>query len=243
MTEQPCNPTPCGPNSICRPVGSSPVCSCQPGYLGVPPECRPECVSNSECSPSQACLNLKCQNPCEGACGRDSECRVVGHNPICVCPSGYTGDPLTGCRIIPKPVPNPVVEEGRPSPLPPNPCNPPPCGANSQCQVVSGQAQCSCMPNMIGSAPNCRPECTVSSDCQSDRTCINQKCVDPCPGSCAPNANCRVVNHSPVCGCLEGFTGDAFRDCRPVAAVGKQCHSALISCLIAFNIHRAAICL
>ena len=101
VVEQPCTPTPCGPNSICRPVGNAPVCGCQPGYLGVPPECRPECVSNSECSPSQACVNLKCQDPCKDTCGRDSECRVVGHNPICSCPSGYTGDPVTGCRIIP----------------------------------------------------------------------------------------------------------------------------------------------
>ena len=101
VVEQPCNPTPCGPNSVCRPVGNSPVCSCQPGYLGVPPECRPECVSNSECAPSQACVNLKCQDPCPGTCGRDAQCRVVNHNPICVCPSGYTGDPLTGCHIQP----------------------------------------------------------------------------------------------------------------------------------------------
>jgi len=124
--------------------------------------------------------------------------------------------------ILIAPVPNPVVEEATLSPLPPNPCNPPPCGPNSQCQVVSGQAQCSCLTNMIGSAPNCRPECTVSTDCPSNHACINQKCVDPCPGSCALNTNCRVVNHSPVCGCIEGYTGDAFSSCRPIAAVGKS---------------------
>ena len=101
VLEEPCNPTPCGPNSICRPVGTSAACSCQAGYLGVPPECRPECVSNSECSPSQACRNLKCHDPCKDTCGNNAECRVVGHNPICSCPLGYTGDPFTGCRIIP----------------------------------------------------------------------------------------------------------------------------------------------
>jgi hypothetical protein len=99
--EKPCDPPPCGPHSTCRPVGNAPVCACQPGYLGIPPECRPECVSSSECAPSKACLNFKCQDPCIGTCGRDAKCQIVNHNPICVCPSGWTGDPITGCHIIP----------------------------------------------------------------------------------------------------------------------------------------------
>ncbi len=114
------------------------------------------------------------------------------------------------------------MEEGTLRPLPPNPCTPSPCGPNSQCQVVSGQAQCGCVPNMIGSVPNCRPECVLSSDCPSNSACINQKCVDPCPGTCAQNADCRVVNHSPVCNCATGYTGDAFSNCRPIPAVGKK---------------------
>lgn len=119
------------------------------------------------------------------------------------------------------PTPNPVVEESTLRPIPPNPCTPSPCGPNSQCQAVSGQAQCGCVSGMIGTAPNCRPECVLSSDCTSNRACINQKCVDPCPGVCAPNAECRVVSHSPVCSCVAGYTGDAFRNCRPIPAVGK----------------------
>lgn len=100
-TERPCTPTPCGPNSQCREVGNIPACSCQPGYLGVPPECRPECISNSQCAPQQACVNSKCQDPCSSTCGFDSECRVVNHQPVCSCPPGYTGDPFSRCRIIP----------------------------------------------------------------------------------------------------------------------------------------------
>lgn len=101
VIEKPCDPPPCGPHSTCRPVGNAPVCACQPGYLGIPPECRPECVSSSECAPAQACLNFKCQDPCPGTCGRDAQCKIVNHNPICICPAGWIGDPLTGCRIIP----------------------------------------------------------------------------------------------------------------------------------------------
>lgn len=101
IQEKPCIPSPCGPNSQCRGVGNVPVCSCISGYLGVPPECRPECVTSSECAPMHACVNSKCQNPCLGTCGLNSECKIVNHNPVCTCPSGWTGDPFTQCQIIP----------------------------------------------------------------------------------------------------------------------------------------------
>ena len=73
------------------------------GYFGAPPDCRPECVINSECPPSLACVNLKCANPCVGVCGINAKCDVVGHNPICSCPVGYIGDPFTSCRERPPP--------------------------------------------------------------------------------------------------------------------------------------------
>lgn len=118
-------------------------------------------------------------------------------------------------------VPSPVVDESTLRPIPPNPCNPPPCGLNAQCQAVGGVAQCACLAGMIGSVPNCRPECVISSDCPSKEACVNRKCVDPCPGTCGANSECRVVNHAPSCSCRDGFTGNAFADCRPVQAVGK----------------------
>ena len=114
------------------------------------------------------------------------------------------------------------MEEATLRPLPPNPCSSHPCGSNALCNIVNGQAECACLANMIGSAPNCRPECVVSSDCPSNSACINQKCVDPCPGSCSANAECRAVNHSPVCSCLQGYQGDGFRDCKPIPLVGKH---------------------
>ena len=117
-------------------------------------------------------------------------------------------------------IPPPKIEESTLKPIPPNPCIPPPCGPNSVCQVVSNQAQCGCQANMIGIAPNCRPECVLGSDCPSSQTCINNRCVDPCIGTCAPNAECRVINHSPVCNCLTGYSGNGFDACQPIPAVG-----------------------
>lgn len=97
-----------------------------------------------------------------------------------------------------------------------NPCQPSPCGPNSQCKNVNENAVCSCLPNYSGTPPTCRPECTVSSECPNTRACINQKCLDPCPGTCGRNANCRMIKHSPICSCKNSFTGDPFTICYPI---------------------------
>lgn len=102
MERNPCNPSPCGPNSQCRNVNSQGVCSCVPGFVGSPPMCRPQCVTSSECPLDQACVNQKCINPCPGTCGINSRCQVVNHNPICSCIDGYSGDPFTRCNPISK---------------------------------------------------------------------------------------------------------------------------------------------
>ena len=94
----PCEPNPCGPNTDCRVEAGRPVCSCLPGYYGDPiTECRPECVINTECLSSQACIKQKCQDPCPGTCGISALCKVVNHNPICFCPNDLTGDPFVRC--------------------------------------------------------------------------------------------------------------------------------------------------
>lgn len=95
-----------------------------------------------------------------------------------------------------------------------NPCVPSPCGPNSQCRELNNQAICSCLPGYIGAPPGCRPECVVSAECELTKACVNQKCIDPCPGTCGFNARCNVVNHSPICSCKPGFTGDPFIQCR-----------------------------
>jgi hypothetical protein len=99
---------------------------------------------------------------------------------------------------------------------PVDPCNPSPCGPNSQCREINGQAVCSCLPTYVGSPPACRPECVVSSECPLDKACFNQKCSNPCPGPCGQNAKCQVNNHSPICSCNQGYTGDPFSRCYPI---------------------------
>ena len=76
------------------------ACSCLPGYIGTPPNCRPECLIHSECASNLACIDEKCRDPCPGACGFSAECSVIMHNAVCRCQPGYQGDPFTGCRRI-----------------------------------------------------------------------------------------------------------------------------------------------
>lgn len=93
-----CSANVCGPYSICHEVNQHPVCSCQSGYIGMPPNCRAECLTNSDCPQDKACIQQKCANPCSpGPCADRAICKVVNHNPICSCPSGFTGDPFVRC--------------------------------------------------------------------------------------------------------------------------------------------------
>jgi len=95
--KNPCNPSPCGPNSQCREINGQPSCSCLPEFVGAPPNCKPECISNSECPNNLACISQKCKDPCPGICGQNAECRVISHTPNCVCLPGYVGNPFAIC--------------------------------------------------------------------------------------------------------------------------------------------------
>ncbi len=97
-TPEECDPRSCGQHAIVKPVETYCVCECKPGFLGVPPSCRPECVVTPECPLDKACVNNKCINPCaDDVCGTNARCSVIHHNPICSCLVGYTGDPLDRC--------------------------------------------------------------------------------------------------------------------------------------------------
>lgn len=95
-----CNPSPCGENSMCTSSNGNPSCLCLSEYIGSPPNCRPECTTNSDCSSQTACINRHCQNPCINACGTSAECSVFLHTPNCLCPNGLTGNPFVECRVI-----------------------------------------------------------------------------------------------------------------------------------------------
>ena len=111
------------------------------------------------------------------------------------CLSGYIGNPQVSCSLIPPTTPSP-----RPD-IKVDPCSVTDCGPYSTCTSNGVYATCRCLPNYIGSPPQCRPECTIDQDCPSNLACIREKCRDPCQNSCGTNAECRTINHRANCRC------------------------------------------
>lgn len=205
--DHPCNPTPCGSNALCTERNGAGSCACMPNYFGDPYSgCRPECIQNSDCPYDKSCLNTRCVNPCAGSCAPNAECRVRHHQPECTCPSGYSGNAMIRCQVVQE---TPYPTE------PTNPCLPSPCGPFSNCRVQNERPVCSCLPDYISQPPYCRPECVSSSDCARDKSCVNAKCINPCAGTCGFNAECRVINHNPICSCSPRHTGNPFVECQP----------------------------
>lgn len=129
----PCEEDSCGDNAECVPVNHGISCRCPSGYDG---DANIECLlvlgcrGDSECLGHEACINERCQTPCQ--CGPYALCEVLNHRATCKCPPGYTGNGLTGC-------------------LPPsNPCQPNPCGVGAICELDGGNPICLCPRGMTG---------------------------------------------------------------------------------------------
>lgn len=227
--QNPCVPSPCGPNSQCRSIGNLPSCSCLENFFGSPPNCRPECTINSECPSNLACIQTRCTDPCPGSCGINAQCNVINHIPTCTCLEAYTGDPFASCLPVPSSKTSVQTTALRklylfklfvePPQIERNPCNPSPCGVNTVCD----NGACTCLPEYFGDPyTGCRPECVLNNDCAQDKACIRNKCSDPCPGTCGQNARCSVINHIPSCSCLDGYVGNAFTLCSKIEGITKN---------------------
>lgn len=227
---RPCVPDPCGSNAKCIENNGIGSCQCLPEYYGDPyAGCRPECTTNNDCALNLNCVQNKCQNPCPSSCAQNADCFVRNHFPTCTCREGFTGDPYSFCHlrrklwspsisifysqnILNPSIENPLAQYDEPE-VNRNPCFPSPCGPNSLCRTINDQAVCTCAENYIGQPPSCRPECVLSSECPSDKSCERQKCVNPCITACGIDADCRVHNHSPICTCKINYVGDPFTRC------------------------------
>ena len=201
---RPCSPSPCGVNTYCRERQNAAICECLPDYRGNPYDgCHPECLVNTDCPNSRACINAKCEDPCVGTCGINAICSVTNHIPICSCPYPTEGNAFRACYEVPKKTPDP--------------CNPSPCGPNTICEKLGQSSICKCLPGLQGEPTSnigCQPECILSSDCPSDKNCENNKCIDPCLRNvCGVGAQCKSINHSPLCSCPVPLIGNPFYEC------------------------------
>lgn len=179
---------------------------CQNGNKNNKADCNPECLLNSECDDSKACVSHTCEDPCHNTCGINSVCRVQSHTAICSCMEGYYGDALVQCSIIP---PDRDVTT--------DPCktNPSPCPPNVKCFSYDNKVaicdDCAAPENFNNF--ECKPQCTSDSQCPGNMACINFLCVDPCAGSCGSNSFCDVISHKPICRCIENTIGNPYDRC------------------------------
>ena len=67
-----------------------------PDIIDAPPNCRPECIINSDCPQELACSSRKYP----GIRGINANYRVRNHIPIRVCNQDYTGDPFFLYRLL-----------------------------------------------------------------------------------------------------------------------------------------------
>ena len=127
---------------------------------------------------------------------------------MCVCLCIYAVNLLIGNHVIIEPMPEVEVEGEIPCAA---------CGPFALCSRMEDDREiCSCPVGYIGNPyTECRPECTIDSDCTLNLACINQRCIDPCPGICGINAECYVLSHQPDCSCPPGYTGDPYSRCFP----------------------------
>lgn len=90
------------------------------------------------------------------------------------------------------------------------------CGTEAHCFARGHTASCECDPGTRGDPwTGCRrDECTVDEDCPTWLACRGKKCLDPCPGACAPEALCNVVRHTPLCECPRATQGDPKIECK-----------------------------
>ena len=105
---------------------------------------------------------------------------------------------------------------------PSRPCDSSPCGTNALCNDQNNAFSCVCPTNYVGDPySSCRPECVLNTDCPREKSCVRNQCIDPCPGTCGINSECRVSNHIPICSCKESYTGDPYGSCRPIPTISK----------------------
>jgi len=238
----PCQPSPCGPNTFCTNAGGNPICKCNPGYIPAPDTitgCDRECVRDPDCQTGYVCRNYQCEvkpDPCDPSpCGPNTMCTSNNlGNPICRCLAGYIPGPdtITGCKreceVDPDCSAGYICSNYR-CVEKPDPCSPSPCGPNTECTVTpSGNPICRCLPTYIpqpDTITGCGRECERDQDCSSGNICQSYRCVprpDPCdPSPCGPNTECNVNRlGNPVCTCIPGFSPspDTITGCAKIEA-------------------------
>uniref|UniRef100_A0A0K2TAS5 Putative LOC101893139 [Musca domestica] n=1 Tax=Lepeophtheirus salmonis TaxID=72036 RepID=A0A0K2TAS5_LEPSM len=215
---------PCGKDAFCKVNYHVPLCRCPEGFEGDPSiECKPPtplsigCSADSDCPVVEACLNTKCVDPCN--CGENALCRKINHKAVCFCPSGFSGNPEVLCEKLECTSDEDCSNDKM---CHENTCANPcillnPCAINGECIPSNHVSKCRCPSDMNGDPYSLcvDVECAINEDCNSERACYQDKCIDPCvlDNPCAPNALCKTVQHASSCVCIPPLIGNPFVSC------------------------------
>lgn len=222
---------PCSSRAECRVQNHQPVCRCPNGWIGNPYiRCRlepqPECLIDTDCGATLACLDGTCKDPCEvlEPCRRPAECHVVPSAPVrtmyCECPNGYISSGEGTCKAVPAIVTTTdgcVSDTDCPTDKAcvrgycRDPCN---CALNAECRVRDHRPVCSCKQGFEGNPElHCvRSGCRSDQDCSGKHRCSDRRCVPVCP-ACGIGADCYAIDHRPICECPAGLSGDPQNSC------------------------------
>lgn len=220
-----CSLDSCGRQAECYAQNHRAICECLPGYEGDPrATCRLlGCRADSDCPLDKACINQKCENPCENQaiCAQNELCQVYQHRPECACPPPFEADPIRGC----------VLRDERcrtdgecPSQTAciqgecVNPCNvTEPCGVNSMCKVLDTLPVrtmiCECLPGYQG---NAAVQCDKSKYCLGNREeSLTNVCFSlPSSVALCPTDRGFVRNANGECACPPGYGLSIYEDCQ-----------------------------
>lgn len=189
------------------------------------------CTSNADCADPEICTRGTCIVACHvEQCGINAQCTSSTHRAICSCAPGYEGNPLIECSPIPKIPSRPEPAECYKNDDCPfdrkcinelcvNPCTAgDPCGRGAVCFIENREPVCKCPKGYTGDPRvSCQPPseatvgCKSNSECALSESCINKICANPC--NCGQNAECRIVDHYPICYCRPGYSGNPQSGC------------------------------
>lgn len=93
------NPSLCHSTANCTNTPGAFICDCPVGTVGDPKSslgCKnpDDCSLTANCPSTAACVQGKCKNVCEGACGTGTKCEAVEHKPVCSCLPNFIGGKL-----------------------------------------------------------------------------------------------------------------------------------------------------
>lgn len=214
----------CASNAICEHGPNGAICKCPPGLTGYPTTtgCFPigTCPNgDSDCPNTASCINGRCADKCDKACGPNMVCKIENGKANCVCPYKFkfvSNEARDGCVRDTIGCSNDVECDG-------GVCyngqcsvacrNENDCAENENCIQNICLVKCSshsqCPANQACTSGMCTLGCRSNKDCSISEVCYNSKCQNPCEtaGVCGPNALCKFDNHVTSCKCPVGFEG------------------------------------